>query len=343
MSQVRSQLSKIDDYPAFLEMMWKKHLELRRENAPTIISTFAGCGGSSLGYSMAGFRELLVVEWNDNAVATFELNFPDIPVYHGDIKKLSVDKCLELAGLEPGQLDVLDGSPPCQGFSTAGKRDMDDDRNKLYMEYIRLLRGLKPKVFIIENVSGLVKGKMKLIFAEIMRELKASRYRVSCRLLNAKWFGVPQSRERLIFIGVRDDINIVPSHPQAKNKPFGISIDYEFDTRLILSKEQFEKIDAHKRRQRSKGNGFGWQEVTSKEPSLAILKNMMIGGANTRLVRYKDKFRYLSSNEIMQIGAYSSRFKFINRDSMIRLVGNSVPPIFMYHIAQHIKDNILGV
>ena len=162
------------DYPAHLEAMWQRHLAPREPNAPTVISTFAGAGGSSLGYSMAGFRELLAVEWDDNAVETFKLNFPGVPVYHGDIAKLSVDECLSMAGIEPGQLDILDGSPPCQGFSTAGKRIMDDPRNQLFREFVRLLRGLRPKVFVMENVSGMVKGKMKLVFVEILKELKAS-------------------------------------------------------------------------------------------------------------------------------------------------------------------------
>jgi len=155
---------------------------------------------------MAGYRELLAVEWDDHAVATFRLNFPDVPVYHGDIAKLSVEECLRLAGIGPGELDVLDGSPPCQGFSTAGKRRMDDGRNTLFREYVRLLRGLRPKVLIMENVSGMVKGKMKLIFAEILKELKESGYHVSARLMNAMYYGVPQSRQRMIFVGVREDI-----------------------------------------------------------------------------------------------------------------------------------------
>ena len=201
---MRASLPQIVDYPAHLEAAWLQHLAPREPDAPTVISTFAGAGGSSLGYSMAGYRELLAVEWDNNAVETFRLNFPGVPVYHGDIAKLSVADCLKLAGLTgPRQLDVLDGSPPCQGFSTAGKRDFRDDRNQLFREYVRLLRGLQPKVFVMENVSGMVKGKMKLIFADILRELKASGYVVSARLLNAMWFGVPQSRERMIFIGVR--------------------------------------------------------------------------------------------------------------------------------------------
>jgi len=82
---------------------------------------------------------------------------------------------------------------------------MDDGRNQLFQEYVRLLRGLQPKVLVMENVSRKVKGKMKLIFAEIMRELKGSGYKVSARLMNAMYFGVPQSREGMIFIGIRED------------------------------------------------------------------------------------------------------------------------------------------
>lgn len=194
-------------YPEILETAWQNYLAPRDPFAPTVISTFAGGGGSSLGYSMAGYRELLAVEWNNNAIETFKLNFPNIPVYHGDIAKLSVKECMELARLsKEGELDLLDGSPPCQGFSTAGKRILNDPRNELFREFIRLLRGLKPKVFVMENVPGLVKGKMKLVFAEIMRELKASGYQVRCKKLNAMYFYVPQSRERLIFIGVRNDL-----------------------------------------------------------------------------------------------------------------------------------------
>ena len=203
---MRTLLSKIENYPAHLEACWQEHLAPRAADAPTVVSLFAGCGGSSLGYSMAGFRELLAVEWDEHAVETFKANFPDVPVWQGDIAELSVEEYLRLTGLQPGELDVLDGSPPCQGFSTAGRRKMDDGRNQLFQEYVRLLRGLRPKVLVMENVSGMVKGKMKLIFVEILRELKASGYKVSARLMNAMYFGVPQSRERMIFIGIREDL-----------------------------------------------------------------------------------------------------------------------------------------
>jgi DNA (cytosine-5)-methyltransferase 1 len=178
------------DYPKILQKAWADHLAPRADDAPTVISLFAGCGGSSLGYSMAGYRELLAVEWDEAAAATFRANFSNVEVYEGDIRGLSAEECL--SRVEPGNLDVLDGSPPCQGFSTAGKRRFYDPRNQLVREYLRLLRMLRPKAFVLENVSGLVKGKMKLIFVEMLRELKSAGYRVSARLLDAMWFSVPQ-------------------------------------------------------------------------------------------------------------------------------------------------------
>src|SRR5690606_28397395 len=107
-----------------------------------------------------------------HAVESFKLNFPEVPVYHGDIAALSVDEVLNRTGLVPGRLDVFDGSPPCQGFSSAGKRKLGDERNQLFRQYVRLLDGLRPRVFLMENVSGMVKGHMKLIFAEVMQALK---------------------------------------------------------------------------------------------------------------------------------------------------------------------------
>lgn len=259
-----TKLKKIDDYPAYLEAVWQEHLQPKPEDAPTVISTFAGAGGSSLGYSMAGFRELLAVEWDNNAVETFKLNFPEVPVYHGDIAKLSVEEVLQMTGLKVGELDVLDGSPPCQGFSTAGKRQLDDPRNQLFREYVRLLRGLKPKVFVMENVSGMVKGVMKIVFVEILKELKASGYKVSARLLNAMYFGVPQSRQRMIFIGVREDLGIGPSHPEAESVPITVK-EAILQDGLAISRHSY-------------GKGFSDVSKDSFEkPSFTLRKNVAGG------------------------------------------------------------------
>jgi len=206
-------------YKQVLDDLWIAHQAPREPGAPTVVSLFAGAGVSSLGYSAAGFRELLAVEWDAHACVCLRRNFPGLTVYEGDIGKLSGEEALRLSGLEPGQLDVLDGSPPCQGFSTAGKRLMDDPRNQLFREYVRLLGAFQPKVLIMENVSGLVKGKMKLVFAEILRTLRGMGYDTKAWLLNAKNYGIPQSRERMIFVGVREDLlGVEPEVPRGSDR-----------------------------------------------------------------------------------------------------------------------------
>ena len=320
--------------------MWQRHLAPREPNAPTVISTFAGAGGSSLGYSMAGYRKLLAVEWDNNAVETFKLNFPGVPVYHGDIAKLSVDECLSMAGIEPGQLDILDGSPPCQGFSTAGKRVMDDPRNQLFREYVRLLRGLRPRAFVMENVSGMVKGKMKLVFVDILKDLKASGYRVSARLLNAMYFHVPQSRERMIFIGVRDDLGIEPSHPKAEGRP-------------VIVREAWQALDVDTAglgltplyseywRTTTPGTTLGKLGATKKldwnRAGYTIVKSEGNGG-----LYHPSECRMLALSEFRRLASYPDDYVFtgVRRDFQER-IGNSVPPLFMEAIARHIRQEIL--
>lgn len=343
-------LKRIDDYPAYLESAWQEHLQPKPQNAPTVISTFAGAGGSSLGYSMAGFRELLAVEWDDNAVETFKLNFPDVPVYHGDIAKLSVDEVLRITELKIGELDVFDGSPPCQGFSTAGKRQLDDPRNQLFREYVRLLRGLRPKVFIMENVSGMVKGVMKLVFVEILKELKASGYKVSARLMNAMYFGVPQSRQRMIFVGVRDDLGIEPSHPTAETELIPVKTFYMHGENTLEGIE-LERWNAIRQ-------GGNWQDLPKElingrakfsnfhrklhpdKPSFTLGKEEHFSSG--RFYHWSEP-RRLSDLELQFIGSFPEKFKFIGDSKLIHnRIGNSVPPFFMRSIARHVRKEILN-
>lgn len=198
----------ISPYQKILNAAWRSHKK-KRADAPTVISTFAGCGGSSLGYSMAGFKELLAVEWDKGAAENFKLNFPNVPLLVEDITKLTAKRCLEITELKKGELDLLDGSPPCQGFSTANRNwKKDDTRNFLFYAFAKLIQGLQPKIFVMENVAGVIKGKNRLIFREIMRSLRRCGYRVSCRLIETQWFQVPQIRKRLIWIGVRENLKI---------------------------------------------------------------------------------------------------------------------------------------
>jgi DNA (cytosine-5)-methyltransferase 1 len=191
-------------------------------------STFSGCGGSSLGYRMAGYRVVYANEFVEAARETYAANAAPYTIIDGrDIRAVTADSFLDMTGLAVGELDLLDGSPPCASFSTAGKRqekwgkvsaysDTKQRSDDLFFEFARLLGGVQPRVFVAENVSGLVKGSAKGYFKEILAALRAAGYVVAARLLDAQWLGVPQARQRLIFVGVRSDLaaaGLAPAHP----------------------------------------------------------------------------------------------------------------------------------
>jgi len=283
---------------------------------PTVISTFAGCGGSSLGYQMAGFHELLAVEWDQNAVDTFRLNFPNVPVYHGDIMKLTGDECMKLAGIEKGTLDVLDGSPPCQGFSTAGKRKFDDPRNSLFKEYARLLMELQPKAFVMENVTGMVKGCMKQAYLQIIKTLRECGYNAKGEILNAKYYGVPQSRERVIIIGFREDLGIEPSHPKPETRPIkgNLVVSELKDTRFLSWRNKGRRDD------------------------LLLLGKLPIG-ITKKGIDLEGRKLYRDPDGVKLFFSFPKDYIFIGtQQEQLNRIGNSVPPLLMKAIAGHVKN-----
>jgi DNA (cytosine-5)-methyltransferase 1 len=202
-------------------------------NGQRVVSLFSGCGGSSLGYRMAGYKVLWANEFIPAARETYHANFPDTVIDARDIRSVTGAEILAATGLAAGELDILDGSPPCASFSMAGKRqhhwgkvkkysDTTQRTDDLFFEYVRLLRDLQPRRFIAENVSGLVKGVGKGFFLEILAGLKAAGYRVESRLLDAQWLGVPQARQRIFFVGVRSDVDGAPGFP--KPLPYRYSV-----------------------------------------------------------------------------------------------------------------------
>jgi DNA-cytosine methyltransferase len=235
----------------------------------TLVSLFAGCGGSSLGYKQAGFDIRLAVEWDSKATDIYHRNFPETSIFSGDIADLTAEEALEITGLEPGELDVLDGSPPCQGFSTAGRRKYEDSRNRLFEEYVRMIDVFRPKMLVMENVSGLRKGKMKLMFAEMTIALKEAGYKVSCRELNAWWYGVPQDRRRLIWIGVRDDLDIQPGHPAPTAKrPVSVR-----DALEDLSHGVIQMRNPDFENKWKDGDGVGPTLMSTRPPTISIDTN----------------------------------------------------------------------
>lgn len=192
----------------------------------TVVSTFAGCGGSCLGYEMAGYRVLWANEFLPIAQESYAANHTHTVLDRRDIRRVEPSQILDAIGLKPGELDVLNGSPPCQAFSTVGQRDkgwgklrkydngVQQKNENLFFEYVRLLKGLRPRAFVAENVAGLTRGFALGYFKEIMRALDGAGYAVGCKVLDAQWLGVPQTRQRAIFIGVRKDLGLAPEFPK---------------------------------------------------------------------------------------------------------------------------------
>lgn len=196
---------------------------VRGTNGLGVVSTFSGCGGSCLGLEMAGYRILWANEFVTAARDAYRANHPGVYVDDSDIRSVTGQTIRAVVG--DGEIDVLEGSPPCAAFSAAGKLERDwgkvktySDRaqrvDDLFFEFCRLLGELRPRAFIAENVAGLVRGVAKGYFKLILAALRAKGYRVSARVLDAQWLGVPQHRERVIFIGVRNDLEREPRFPE---------------------------------------------------------------------------------------------------------------------------------
>ena len=187
----------------------------------TVVSTFAGGGGSSTGYRLAGGKVVAINEFVEEAVATYSRNFPDTKVILGDIKNITGKDLLEVGNLKPGELDILDGSPPCSAFSTSGKGKKGWNREKkysdgktvtniedLFLEYIRIAEDIQPKVIVAENVEGITSRAAIEKLRDFVTgfERIAPGYKMVYQVMDASKFGVPQSRMRTFFVGVRSDV-----------------------------------------------------------------------------------------------------------------------------------------
>ena len=198
------------------------------QNKFNVISTFAGGGGSSTGYRLAGGKILCINEFVEEARNTYHENYPNTPILPDDIKELHLEgehELLDAANIGVGEVDILDGSPPCSAFSMAGavvhggghssgfgKTKNYSDGKKveniedLFFEFIRVAKDIQPKVIVAENVSGLLMGEAKNYYYRITAEFGNIGYNVSSKLLDSSHYGVPQTRKRVIFIAVREDV-----------------------------------------------------------------------------------------------------------------------------------------
>ncbi|MEM2455615.1 MAG: DNA cytosine methyltransferase [Candidatus Bathyarchaeia archaeon] len=200
----------------------------------TFIDLFAAPGGLSLGFEMAGFKCLAGVDIDQTAMLTYRKNFPDAIAIVDDITHLKSEDLLKRANINAADVNVIIGGPPCQGFSTVGRvkiaslvrkgvwnlsnshpRFIDDPRNVLYKEFVRIVKDIKPEIFVMENVPGMMSYRNGEIVSQIIEDFKHLGYRTEARVLNAVWFGVPQVRKRIFFIGTKmKDMEIIWPEPK---------------------------------------------------------------------------------------------------------------------------------
>lgn len=180
---------------------------------PLGIDLFAGAGGMSLGFEQAGFDIVAAVEIDPIHCATHEFNFPNCATICADVSKVSGASIRDRAGIGGAEVAVVFGGAPCQGFSMIGKRALDDPRNRLVAEFVRIVREIKPRYFVFENVKGLTVGAHRAILDELIEAVSAD-YEVLLpyRVLNAADYGVPQDRRRLFLIGARRGLPL-PTYP----------------------------------------------------------------------------------------------------------------------------------
>ena len=169
------------------------------------VDLFCGAGGMSLGLEMAGYDIRLGLDFVKDCEDTHNLNFPNVPFICGDITDVSGNDILNKIGLKKGDLTLVSGGPPCQGFSTVnGKsRFLENPKNKLFVQFVRLINELSPTWFVMENVTGLLSMNSGKVKEAIFQAFLDIGYSVEAKVLNASDYGVPQHRKRAIFIGNR--------------------------------------------------------------------------------------------------------------------------------------------
>lgn len=331
-------------------------------NGYNVVSTFSGAGGSCLGYRMAGYRVLWANEFIPAAQETYKLNHPNSILDTRDIRTIQPEEILAAIGLKQGDIDILDGSPPCASFSTAGKReqgwgkvkDYSDTKQRtddLFFEYARLLKGLQPKVFVAENVSGLVKGTAKGYFKLVLEALKDCGYNVKAKVLDAQWLGVPQMRQRLIFIGVRNDLGIEPTHPKPFDYRYSVREAFNGETVAPVEPETWYKHYAIGRSWDQCGYGKDHPKyINMKRPAFERPCNTITqttgaridGGISAHVVSHPTERRAFSTAELKRICAFPDDYQLTGTYAQQwERLGRAVPPVMMMHIAKTIEQEIL--
>lgn len=308
----------------------------------TAIDLFCGCGGLSQGLTDSGINVICGVDIWDKAIETYKHNHQHIGLCE-DLTKLQPETVANL--IKTSHVDIIVGGPPCQSFSLAGKRDKNDPRGTLFMEYLRFVKFFKPKLIIMENVPGMLSMKTATgtkVIDVIVEEFSKIGYVVEYKILHAKEFGVPQMRKRVIFYGKPFDSNIGLSHPEpvltTNFNPVKTVLEKKEDvsSSYYLSAKALDGIKAKKERMKEKGNGFGAQFLDFDRPCFTIPARYYKDGYDA-LVKYDDNcVRRLTERETARVQTFPDSYVFRgNKKEVYMQIGNAVPCRLAYYIGLH--------
>lgn len=324
-----------------------------------IIDVFCGCSGLSTGFSKEQFNVLLGIDLFESALKTFKINHKNSEVLNKDMKKTTGKEIKKIIGKK--KVHVIIGGPPCQGFSMAGKRQPNDPRNSLFMEYVRLVKELNPEIFVMENVRGLLSMKNdagKKVIEIILNEFeKIGKYKIELHKINTADYGISQKRNRVLIIGYKSKYNFVFPEKTHSKKGEGKTKRWIGLKKILLPKNKVDKkyfysqklIDGFIRREKMNKKrkiGFGWQFLNPNKPSYTISARYYKDGAEA-LVKYDESFkegsiRKLTPQECALIQSFSKSFKFEGSDNEVyQQIGNAVPPKIAQFIAKSIKKALI--
>lgn len=318
-----------------------------------IASLFCGCGGSDLGaiggftfigkkYKKLPFKIVYAVDFDKPAIETYNANFE----HQGVCKNiLDVDAKKEIP-----EIDILMGGFPCQSFSTVNPtKDTNDARANLYKEIVRILHEKKPKIFVCENVKGLLTLQGGAIIKKISSEFANEGYSVRYQLLNAANYGVPQKRERLIIIGIRNDIQGSYSYPMPTHTEDNwVALEKVVPILAIPEKKYYfseRAVQGMKNAKKNMKRGL-WQDLS--KPCLTVTSHLAKTSLNSRdpvlLVDAANEiYRRFTPGEAAGIQSFPSEFQFpVTETQAYKQIGNAVPPVLMWHVMNELAIFLKG-
>lgn len=344
------------------------------KKTPNVIDLFCGCGGLSLGFEQAGYNVLVGIDnWKDS-LETFRYN------HHG-----SETICADLMSLEPEEVqkkirnksvDVIIGGPPCQGFSVAGKRIIDDDRNKLYKSFVRMVGYFKPKAFVLENVPNILTIGNGIVKQSIVSDFEALRYKVVNKVLLASEYGVPQNRRRAVFVGLLSGTDFIYPEPtiEAKVTSEQALSDLPETSLPDGSKYPSQPLSEYQMIIRQNSRGIYNHDITIHTEQTQKIISMVPDGGNykdlpdefqqTRKVHiawtrlnskmpsftidtgHRHHFHYKYNRiptvrESARIQSFADTFIFLgSKTSQYKQVGNAVPPLMAKAIAEQLLKQL---